>query len=50
MLEELFENEPIDIQSLMKILHVYKAGTKMTYYLIRNNEVLLPTIKMPSLK
>lgn len=46
MLEELFENEPIDNTVFNKILHVYKAENKDDlYYLIGNNEVLLPSNK-----
>ncbi|RNC64065.1 bifunctional (p)ppGpp synthetase/guanosine-3',5'-bis(diphosphate) 3'-pyrophosphohydrolase [Proteiniphilum sp. X52] len=46
MLEELFENEPIDNTVFNKILHVYKAENKDDlYYLIGNNEVSLPSNK-----
>jgi len=43
MLEELFDNEPIDNTLFNKILHSYKAENKEDlYYMIGNNEVILP--------
>lgn len=46
MLEELFENEPIDNTLFNKILHSYKAENKEDlYYMIGNNEVILPVQK-----
>lgn len=46
MLGDLFENEPIDNTVFNKILHVYKAENKDDlYYMIGNNEVLLPSNK-----
>lgn len=46
MLDELFENEPIDNTVFNKILYVYKAENKDDlYYMIGNNEITLPTNK-----
>jgi len=46
MLEELFDNEPIDNTLFNKILHSYKAENKEDlYYMIGNNEVILPVQK-----
>lgn len=46
MLEDLFENEPIDNSVFNKILHVYKAENKDDlFYLIGNKEVSLPANK-----
>ncbi len=46
MLEELFENEPIDNTVFNKILQAYKAENKDDlYFLIGNNEVSLPSGK-----
>ena len=43
MLEELFDNEPIDNAVFNRILHIYKAENKEgLYFLIGNNEVALP--------
>ncbi len=43
MLEELFDNEPIDNTTFNKILHIYKAENKEDlYFLIGNNDVTLP--------
>lgn len=43
MLDELFNNEPIDNTIFNKILHIYKAENKEDlYFLIGNNEVTLP--------
>ncbi len=43
MLEELFDNEPIDNAVFNRILHIYKAENKEDlYFLIGNNEVALP--------
>ncbi|MGI6522159.1 MAG: RelA/SpoT family protein [Fermentimonas sp.] len=43
MLEELFDNEPIDNAIFNRILHIYKAENKEDlYFLIGNNEVTLP--------
>lgn len=46
MLEELFDNEPIDNTLFNKILHSYKAENKEDlYYMIGNNELILPVQK-----
>ncbi len=46
MLDELFDNEPIDNTVFNKILHSYKAENKEDlYYLIGNNDVALPPDK-----
>jgi (p)ppGpp synthetase, RelA/SpoT family len=46
MLEELFDNEPIDNTVFNKILHSYKAENKEDlYYLIGNEDVVLPADK-----
>lgn len=46
MLEELFDNEPIDNTLFNKILHSYKAENKEDlYFMIGHNEVILPTSK-----
>lgn len=46
MLEELFDNEPIDNTLFNKILHSYKAENKEDFYfLIGNNDVALPADK-----
>lgn len=43
MLDELFDNEPIDNTVFNKILHLYKAENKEDlFFLIGNNEVILP--------
>ncbi|HHU97120.1 MAG TPA: bifunctional (p)ppGpp synthetase/guanosine-3',5'-bis(diphosphate) 3'-pyrophosphohydrolase [Petrimonas sp.] len=43
MLDELFDNEPIDNAIFNRILHIYKAENKEDlYFLIGNNEVILP--------
>lgn len=43
MLEELFNNEPIDNNVMTKILNYYKVEKREDlYYLIGNNEVVLP--------
>jgi len=46
MLDELFDNEPIENTLFNKILHSYKAENKEDlYFLIGNNDVTLPTHK-----
>ncbi|NLJ00701.1 MAG: bifunctional (p)ppGpp synthetase/guanosine-3',5'-bis(diphosphate) 3'-pyrophosphohydrolase [Bacteroidales bacterium] len=46
VLDELFDNEPIDNTVFNKILHLYKAENKEDlYYLIGSNEVVLPDNK-----
>ena len=46
MLDELFDNEPIDNTVFNKILHSYKAENKEDlYYSIGNNDVALPPDK-----
>ncbi|MCE5178901.1 MAG: RelA/SpoT family protein [Porphyromonadaceae bacterium] len=46
MLEELFDNEPIDNTLFNKILHSYKAENKEDlYFMIGHNEVILPASK-----
>ncbi|MGI6572760.1 MAG: RelA/SpoT family protein [Fermentimonas sp.] len=43
MLDELFDNEPIDNTTFNKILHIYKAENKEDlYFLIGSNKVTLP--------
>lgn len=44
MLDELFEQQPIDNTIFNKILHMYKAENKEDlYYMIGNSEVILPS-------
>jgi len=46
MLDELFDNEPIDNTLFNKILHFYRAENKEDlYFLIGNNDVTLPANK-----
>ncbi len=46
MLDELFDNEPIDNTLFNKILHSYKADNKEDlFYMIGNSEVILPIQK-----
>ncbi len=51
MLDELFDNEPIDHGAFNKILHLYKADNKDgLYYLIGSGEVTLPDDKTALIK
>lgn len=51
MLDELFDQEPIDNTTFNKILHKYKAENKDDlYYMIGNSEVVLPTDKKAFIK
>ncbi|MDD2298203.1 MAG: RelA/SpoT family protein [Fermentimonas sp.] len=51
ILDELFDQEFIDNTTFNKILHMYKAENKEDlYYLIGNNEVILPADKKAFIK
>lgn len=51
MLDELFENQPIDNTTFNKILHVYNAENKEDlYFLIGNNDITLPQDKQVFIK
>ncbi len=51
MLDELFDQEPIDNTIFNKILHMYKAENKEgLFYMIGNNEVILPEDKKAFIK
>ncbi|MGI6074037.1 MAG: RelA/SpoT family protein [Fermentimonas sp.] len=46
MLEELFDNEPIDNATFNKVLNTYKSENKDDlYFMIGNNEIILPKDK-----
>lgn len=51
MLDELFDQEPVDNTIFNKVLHMYKAENKEDlYYMIGNNDVVLPVDKKAFIK